>query len=270
MIVIKAGGNGELNMEGIYRGVASLVQEGEKVVWVHGGSSETDRISRELGHPPQYVTSPSGHTSRYTDRETWEIFSMVVAGRINKLVVERLQQLGVNAVGLSGLDGRLLEGKRKSVLRIRENGKLKVLRGEYSGVIENVNVRLIETLLEENYLPVVAPVAISYQSEGLNVDGDRAAAALGGALCAERVVILTNVPGLLRDPGDEASLISRIPAEDLEEHLEEHAEGRMKRKLLGAMEALRGGVPGVIIADGRVKNPVRAALHGEGTVIEYT
>lgn len=267
MIVIKAGGNGELNMEEIYHDVVRLFQQGEKVVWVHGGSNETDRISKKLGHPPQYVTSPSGHTSRHTDRETWEIFSMVVAGRINKLVVERLQQLGVNALGLSGLDGRLLEGKRKSILRIKENGKLKVLRGEFSGVIENVNDRLINTLLAGDYLPVVAPVAISYQSEGLNVDGDRAAAALGGALHAEVVVILTNVPGLLRNPNDEGSVISHIPAEEVKEYLDKYAVGRMKRKLLGALEAIQGGVPRVVIADGRVKSPVQRALNGEGTVM---
>ncbi len=124
---------------------------------------------------------------------------MVAAGRINKLLVERLQQLGVNAVGLSGLDGRLLEGKRKDSLRIVENGKRKVLRGEYSGKIEKVNGTLLKTLLEAGYVPVVAPLAISYEGEALNVDGDRVAAAIAAALKAETVIILSNVPGLLRD-----------------------------------------------------------------------
>jgi acetylglutamate/LysW-gamma-L-alpha-aminoadipate kinase len=267
MIIVKAGGNGNLDIEAVCRDVAELVQEGEQVVLVHGGSSETTRISEKLGHPPRFVTSPSGHTSRHTDRRTLEIFAMVVAGRINKLLVERLQQLGVNALGLCGLDGRLLEGRRKSALRIRENGKLKVLRGEYSGVIEQVNVDLLETLLEAGYVPVVAPVAISYESEGLNVDGDRAAAAIGTALRADRVVILSNVPGLLRDVSDESSLVSHVSLKEAKDYLDRYARGRMKRKVLGAVEALRDGVEEVIIADGRVDRPLRRALAGQGTVL---
>lgn len=267
MIVVKAGGNGALDIQAVCDDIAALAQNGKRVVLVHGGSSETTRISETLGHPPRFVTSPSGHTSRHTDRETLEIFTMVVAGRINKLIVERLQQLGVNAVGLSGLDGRLLEGKRKSALRIQENGKLKVLRGEYSGVIEKVNVDLLRTLLDAGYVPVVAPVAVSYQSEALNVDGDRAAAAIGTALQAERVVILSNVPGLLRDVNDESSLISHIPSEQAQDYLDRYARGRMKRKVLGAVEALHDGVSQVIIADGRVEGPIQRALAGYGTVI---
>jgi acetylglutamate/LysW-gamma-L-alpha-aminoadipate kinase len=267
MIVIKAGGNGDLNLGAVCGDIAELVKGGEQVVLVHGGSSETNHISERLGHPPRFVTSPSGHTSRHTDRETLEIFAMVVAGRVNKLLVERLQQLGVNALGLCGLDGRLLEGKRKSALRIVENGKLKVLRGEYSGIIEKVNVDLLRTLLDAGYVPVVAPVAISYQGEGLNVDGDRAAAAIGTALQAERVIILSNVPGLLRDIRDEGSLIRHIPSEKAGEYLDRYAQDRMKRKMLGAVEALQEGVGQVIIADGRVAQPLHRALAGQGTVV---
>ncbi len=267
MIVVKAGGNGSLDIEAVCADIVELVQQGEQVVLVHGGSHETNVISEKLGHPPRFVTSVSGHSSRYTDRETLEIFVMVVAGRINKLLVERLQQLGVNAVGLSGLDGRLLEGKRKSALRIVENGKRKVLRGEYSGKIEQVNVGLLNALLEAGYVPVVAPLAISHESEALNVDGDRAAAAIGSALEAQKVIILSNVPGLLRDFPDERTLIPHIPLAQAEEHLDRYAQGRMKRKLLGAIEALRDGVGQVVIADGRVAQPLHRALAGQGTVI---
>jgi acetylglutamate/LysW-gamma-L-alpha-aminoadipate kinase len=267
MIVVKAGGGEGLDMKVVCADVAELVAQGEQVVLVHGGSHETNVISEKLGHPPRFVTSVSGHVSRYTDRETLEIFIMVTAGRINKLLVERLQQLGVNAVGLSGLDGRLLEGKRKSMLRIVENGKRKVLRGEYSGKIERVNVALLRTLLEAGYTPVVAPLAISYESEAVNVDGDRAAAAIGSALKAQTVVILTNVPGLLRDFPDESTLIPHIPLAQAAEHLDRYAQGRMKRKLLGAIEALQDGVGQVIIADGRMAQPLHRALDGQGTVI---
>jgi acetylglutamate/LysW-gamma-L-alpha-aminoadipate kinase len=267
MIVVKAGGNGNLDMGAVCTDVAALVQQGEQVVLVHGGSHETNVMSEKLGHPPRFVTSPSGHSSRYTDRETLETFTMVVAGRINKLLVERLQGLGVNAIGLSGLDGRLLEAKHKKALRIVENGKTKVLRGECSGVIENVNAGLLQALLAGGYVPVVAPLAISHESQALNVDGDRVAAAIGTALKADKVIILSNVPGLLRDFPDESTLIRYIPLAQAVDHLDLYAQGRMKKKILGAVEALHDGVDQVIIGDGRVDQPLQKALAGHGTVI---
>jgi acetylglutamate/LysW-gamma-L-alpha-aminoadipate kinase len=268
MIVVKAGGSKGLDAEAVCADVAAQVARSQQIVLVHGGSHETNVVSEKLGHPPRFVTSVSGHVSRYTDRETLEIFTMVTAGRINKLLVEHLQQLGINAVGLSGLDGRLLEGKRKSALRIVENGKRKVLRGEYSGKIERVNAALLKTMLDAGYVPVVAPLAISYESETLNVDGDRAAAAIGSALKADTVIILSNVPGLLRDPPDESTLVRYVPLARAADFADRYAKGRMKRKLLGATEALTGGVGQVIIADGRVENPIQRALAGQGTRIE--
>jgi acetylglutamate/LysW-gamma-L-alpha-aminoadipate kinase len=192
---------------------------------------------------------------------------MVTAGRINKLLVEQLQQIKVNAIGLSGLDGRLLEGERKTALRIVENGKRKVLRDDFSGRIERVNDKLLNTLLAAGYVPVVAPLAISYEGEALNVDGDRVAAAISTALKAQTLVILSNVPGLLRDFPDESTLISYVPVERAPEILDRHAQGRMKKKVLGAIEALNEGVDKVVIADGRVARPLQRALDGHGTVI---
>lgn len=267
MIVVKAGGNVGLDMKAVCADVAELVQQGEKVVLVHGGSHETNVISEKLGHPPRFVTSVSGHVSRYTDRETLEIFTMVTAGRINKRLVEQLQQMEVNAIGLSGLDGRLLEGERKAALRIVENGKRKVLRDDFSGRIERVNGGLLNTLLAAGYVPVIAPLAISYNGEALNVDGDRVAAAISSALKAQTLVILSNVPGLLRDFPDESTLIPYIPVEQAPKILDRHAQGRMKKKVLGAIEALDEGVERVVIADGRVARPLQRALGGQGTVI---
>jgi acetylglutamate/LysW-gamma-L-alpha-aminoadipate kinase len=214
------------------------------------------------------VTSVSGYVSRYTDRETLEIFAMVTAGRINKLLVERLQKLDVNAIGLSGLDGRLVQAQRKGVLRIIENGKRKVLRGDNSGKIETVNASLLHMLGEAGYFPVVAPLAVSRKGEALNVDGDRVAAAIGSALRAETVVILTNVPGLLREFPDESTLITHISSGEAPAILDQCAQGRMKKKMLGAIEALSAGVGRVVIADGRVAHPLHRALAGQGTVIE--
>lgn len=266
LIVVKVGGAQGVRMDPFCDDVAALVAQGRPLVVVHGGSHETDVISERLGKPPQHVTSVSGHRSRYTDRETLEIFAMVVGGRVNKLLVEALQRRGVNALGLSGADGRLLEAKRKSVLKVVEEGKIKVLRDEWSGVVERVNVPLLEGLLGQGYIPVLAPLAIS--ADGLvNVDGDRAAAAVAAALGADTLVLLTNVPGLLRAFPDEGTLIPRIPRDEIEAHMD-LAQGRMKRKLLGAQEALQGGVRRVILADGRADHPILQALEGKGTVVE--
>jgi len=268
VIVVKAGGNVGLDTNAVCADVARVTGSGVELVLVHGGSHETNVISEKLGHPPRFVTSVSGHVSRYTDRDTLEIFAMVTSGRINSLLVERLQQLGVNALGLSGLDGRLLEAKRKGTLRIVENGKRKVLRGDFSGIIKHVNTPLLRMLLGAGYVPVVAPLAISMESEALNVDGDRVAAAIASAMSAETLVILSNVPGLLSEFPKEESLIRHIPRERAQEYLERYAQGRMKKKLLGSIEALSTGVGRVVISDGRVGEPLQRALNGEGTVIE--
>ncbi|MBC7224685.1 MAG: [LysW]-aminoadipate kinase [Anaerolineae bacterium] len=267
MIVVKAGGNGRVDFQAVCDDTAALVQQGEQVVLVHGGSYDVDVVSAQLGKPPHYVSSPSGVVSRFTDRETMEIFTMVVAGRVNKLLVEALQQRGVDAIGLCGLDGRLLVAKRKEVLRVVENGRQRVLRGDHSGTIQEVRVDLLQALLAAGLTPVVAPVAISPEGEMLNVDGDRAAAAIAAAMHAERLVILSNVPGLLRNPQDESTLIPHIPRNQAAVHLERYAQGKMKKKLIGTMEALQSGVAQVVIADGRVPHPLQRALAGQGTVI---
>jgi acetylglutamate/LysW-gamma-L-alpha-aminoadipate kinase len=268
MIVIKIGGTNGVNFEAVTGDVAALVNGGQKVVLVHGGSGETNAISEQLGHPPRFVTSPSGFTSRYTDRATLEIFAMVTAGKINTLLVERLQSLGVNALGLSGVDGRLLEAKRKDAIRIIDpaTGKQRILRDDYTGKIETVNGGLLRLLLDGGYTPVVAPLALSAEGEALNVDADRAAAMVAGAVHAEKLIILSNVPGLLRQFPDESTLIAHIAKDKLEPSLE-FAEGRMKKKVLGASEALGLGVAEVVFADGRVEQPVSRALAGHGTVI---
>jgi acetylglutamate/LysW-gamma-L-alpha-aminoadipate kinase len=235
-------------------------------VLLHGGSHETNLLAEQLGHPPRFVTSPSGYSSRYTDRTTLEIFMMVYAGKVNKSIVERLQRLGVNAVGLAGLDGRLLEGKRKAAIRIMEDGKQKVLRDDWTGTVERVNTGLLTTLLDAGYLPVVAPLASSFDGEAINVDGDRAAAAVAAALRAETLLLLSNVPGLLRNFPDEASLITQIARAEVEDYLPV-AQGRMKKKVLGAAEALSAGVGRVILGDARTPQPISRALAGTGTVI---
>jgi len=268
MIVIKIGGGKALNHAAIVQDIARLRQAGEQLVVVHGGAAWTNEIAVQLGHPPQFVTSVSGYTSRRTDRRTLEIFEMVYCGLMNKRFVELFQAAGTNAVGLSGLDGRLWEGKRKDRLRIvREDGRRMVLRDDYTGRVEKVNVGLLRSLLAAGYLPVLTPPAVSYTGEAINVDGDRAAAQTAIALVADTLLILSDVPGLLRAFPDENSLIRHIPAAQVDDYMA-FAAGRMKKKVMGAAEAVQAGVRRVIFADGRGEAPVQDALAGAGTVID--
>jgi hypothetical protein len=136
-----------------------LRQAGRELLLVHGGAETTNEVAEALGHPPQFVTSESGYVSRRTDRRTLEIFEMVYCGQLNKMWVEKLQMAGVNAVGLSGLDGRIFEGTRKDTLRVRIDGKRLVLRDDWTGTVERVNTHLLRTLLDAGYLPVLTPPA---------------------------------------------------------------------------------------------------------------
>lgn len=267
ILVIKLGGTEGVDFSNICTDVASLVASGQKVLLVHGGSAEANLLGESLGHPPRFITSPSGYTSRYTDRSTLAIFIQAVNGKVNTLLVEQLQMLGVNAFGLCGLDGRLLQATRKESVQSVENGKRKIIRDDYTGKIEQVNTTLLTTLLEGGFVPVVAPIACSEKGEALNVDADRAAAMVAAALKAQTLLLLTAVPGLMAKFPDPDSLIHELSRARIPAALES-AQGRMKKKVLGAEEALNGGVQRVIIADGRTEHPVTDALAGKGTIIQ--
>lgn len=264
--MVKVGGSAGIDYDAVCDDVADCWQRGERMVLVHGGSAETDRLARELGRPPKFVTSPSGYESRFTDRETLEIFEMVYCGKMNKGIVERLQRRDVPAVGLSGLDGRLFEGRHKRTVRSVEGDKIKVLRGDHTGTVERVNGDLLRLLLSHGYLPVLSPPGISYHGVAINVDGDRAAAAVAVELAAEALLLLSNVPGLLARFPDEGSLVPEIRSAEAERFIE-LAQGRMKKKVLGAAEAVAGGVGRVVLGDARTAHPVSRALAGEGTVV---
>lgn len=265
MLVIKIGGATGLDHDALCEDIRALYDSGERMVIVHGGSAETDALAERLDHPARFITTPSGHVSRYTDRQTLEIFAMATA-RLNRTLVERLQRLGVNAIGLSGIDGRLLRAQRKEAVRSVENGRVRIVRDDWTGSVTQVNASLLRTLLDAGYVPVIAPLAISERGEMLNVDGDRAAAALAGALGAEKLLLLSNVAGLMRAFPDEATLVPQLARSDLEQAAA-WAQGRMKKKLMGAEEALQAGVKITIIGDGRRAQPIRDALNGAGTRI---
>jgi acetylglutamate/LysW-gamma-L-alpha-aminoadipate kinase len=267
IIVVKLGGTEGVDFSAICADAVELLVQGQKLVFVHGGSAEANALGEALGTPPKFITSPSGYTSRYTNRETLEVFLMAVNGKVNSLLTEQLHGLGINALGLSGMDGKLMVAERKGAIQSVENGKRKIIRDDCTGKIETVNSKLLLSLLDMGYLPVIAPVAVSLKGEALNVDADRAAAMVASALKAETLVLLTAVPGLMEKFPDESTVIRQLLQSQLSGALEA-AQGRMKKKVLGADEALQGGVGKVIIADGRVEKPISAALSGTGTTIQ--
>lgn len=267
MIIVKVGGGEGVDLDAVCDDLAYLHQCGEQVVLVHGGNHLTNQVATALGHPPQFVTTSAGYTSRLTDRRTMDIFKMVYCGQINKSVVERLQQRGVNAIGFSGMDGGLWRGRRKNAIRVVENGRPRIVRDTYTGRVDEVNAGLLETLLDSGYLPVLTPPALSLEGEAINVDGDRAASATAVALQASHLLILSDIPGVLRNYPDENSLITAIKATDLPHISETVAQGRMHIKLLAAREAIEGGVCQVVVSTAKTEQPIQSALAGLGTII---
>lgn len=269
MIVIKVGGGQGVNFAAIAQDMAGLAAEEQmQFVVVHGGSAETSMLGSQLNHPPQFLQNPEGTVGRYHDQKTLEIYMMATAGKVNRLLVTELQRHGINAVGLAGTDGRLFSGKRNDkVVFIDEQGTRKELPADFTGRLEHVNADLLNLLIDHGYTPVVTPLAVTADHELVYIDADRAAANIAAAIGADTYVVLATVPGLLRDPDDPQTLIRQIPIEQFDMFVEEFARGRMKRKMAATLEALQGDVRHIVIADGRVDHPVRAALEGLGTVI---
>lgn len=262
VLVVKIGGGAGVNLEAIIADLAQLVQQTNRpLVVVHGVSDEANRLCEQRGVPVQMLTSPSGHSSRYTNAETRDVF-VEAAHNVSRRVVELFSMFGVAAQRVE----RTVNGERKKAVRAVVDGRVRVVRDDYTGSISSVNARPIRDLLADGIVPVLPPQAFSHHDGILNVDGDRAAAAVAAALGADDLVILSNVRGLYRSYPDESSFVHEVRAAQMETALEDWAEGRMKRKVLGAQEALQGGVQRVWIADGRVANPVQAALGGAGTV----
>lgn len=257
-IVVKVGGSAGIDRAAVAADVATLRREGQPVVLVHGASAETDALAATLGHPARTIVSPSGQQSRRTDRRTLEIFAMAALGVETFSYVELLRRAGAQPLGMFGV----LAAKRKDV-RAVQDGKTILLRDDHTGRVDHIHGGFLRQLMEEGWIPVLPPLALSDEGEGLNVDGDRAAAAIAGAMKAQALVILTNVPGLLRSVEDPASL---VPSATVEE-AGALAQGRMKKKAMAAGEALGCGVARVVIASGRVERPVTRALAGEGTTI---
>ena len=262
--MIKVGGSLGEDMSQACVDIRELVDQGCSVVVVHGGGAETDRLANELGRPTRYLTSTNGRRSRYTDVAALDVLTLGMLGRVKPALVVGLFRIGVRAVGLSGIDGGLVTARRTPPARVVVGDVERVVRDDLSGRISAVDPHLVRTLMDGGYVPVVSPPALDPVAGPLNVDADRFAAQLAVALAADWLIVLSNVPGLLRDPDDHASLVAELPCEELPGYLD-MAGGRMKVKLRSAGEAHLAGVPHVVLADGRRTSPVLAARAGAGT-----
>lgn len=271
LTVVKCGGSDTIDPDRVCADIAALRGTGESVLLAHGGAVDIGRLAGELGVPERTLLSPDGLASRYTDAALLDVVQLALAGRVKPRLLTALAAAGVPAVGLTGLDAGLLRARRKAARRaVDADGRVRLVRDDRSGRITSVDPAAPRALLAAGLTPVLSPPATGEDGAPLNVDADRAAAAVAAALGADRLILLTAAPGLLRDVTDPATLLARypLPADGpLDQRAVPAASAGMHRKLIAAREALRGGVPVVRIADGRPPAPLSAALAGAGTAL---
>ncbi len=260
MNVLKIGGGEGVNHAAILQNLAERVRDGEQWIVVHGVSAEANRLAEERGVSVQTITSPGGHVSRYTNAEMIDVYSDAVQV-VNHNLVNHLVDLGVDSYGFG--QPHIVRAERKSAIRAIRDGRQMVIRDDYSGRITQVDRNALLDVLEAGHVPVVAPIALGEEGESLNVDGDLVAAEIARAVGADTLIILSNVPGLLRDVNDPASVVSQFGLNDVEQ-FESYAQGRMKKKLIAAETAQVGRT---ILAGSHIENPLDAALAGGGTHI---
>ena len=262
MIIVKIGGGKTINIDGI---VSDLAGIDAPVLIVLGGNAVRDALADKLGTPKQVLTSVSGYASVFSDETAIDVIMMSYAGIRSKRVVELCQRNGINAVGLTGIDARTVEGERNRGIRVREGGKTLIKR-DFSGKPRKVNAPLLTLLLEQGYTPVLTIPIIDEKGFAINSENDDIVNVLQDALHAERIVQLIEAPGFLDDKDDESSLVADLPKADLERR-EEQVQGRMKRKMLALKKLFESGATQVIISDGRTEHPLKDALAGAGTRI---
>ena len=258
IIVVKYGGNAMINeqlKQQVTEDLVLLHLIGVKVVLVHGGGPEINDLMNRLGKKAEFVNG-----LRVTDKETVDIVQMVLAGKVNKTLVNLLEMKGGRAMGLSGMDGRLIEATCK-------DEKL-----GYVGAITHVNIQPVLDLLEKGYIPVISTLGCDAQGNTYNINGDTAAAFIAGALRAERLIMMTDIAGLLRDKDDPSTLISEITVPEARQLYEEGViSGGMIPKVDCCIEAIRKGVHKVVIMDGRVPHAILMETltdEGAGTLVK--
>ena len=256
-VVIKYGGNAMINenlKQQVMEDIVLLWLIGVKVVLVHGGGPEISEMMDKLGKKPEFVNG-----LRVTDKETIDIVQMVLAGKVNKTLVNLLEKQGGKAIGLSGMDGRLIEAKIKDE------------RLGYVGEITKINISPVVDLLESNYIPVISTVGCDRDGNAYNINGDTAAAFIAGALGAERLIMMTDIAGVLRNKDDITTLIPEITVSQAKKLYDEGViSGGMIPKVDCCIEAIKEGVKNVVIMDGRVPHSILMELltnEGAGTWI---
>ena len=256
IVVVKYGGNAMISedlKEQVMQDIVLLWLIGVKVVLVHGGGPEISSLMDKLGKKPVFVDG-----LRVTDKETVDVVQMVLAGKINKTLVSKLEAKGGKAMGISGIDGKLIVAKQKSEAL------------GYVGEIEKINIKPIHDLLEKGYIPVVSTVATSESGETFNINGDTAAAYLAGALSAKRLILMTDIAGVLKDKFDPSTLIPELNLAEAEKLKEDGViAGGMIPKLECCTLAIKSGVKRAIIMDGRIPHSILMELltdEGAGTL----
>lgn len=256
-VVIKYGGNAMLNeelKEQVMTDVVLLWLIGVKVVLVHGGGPEISDMMTRLGKKPEFING-----LRVTDKETVDIVQMVLAGKVNKTLVTLLEAKGGRAIGISGMDGRLIEATFKDASL------------GYVGKITKIHIDVVTDMLEKGYIPVISTVACDKQGNTYNVNGDTAAAYIAGALAAKRLILMTDISGVLRDTSDPSSLISEITVSEAKELQKQGIiSGGMIPKIDCCTEAIEKGVKNVVIMDGRIPHSILMELltdEGAGTMV---
>ena len=257
VVVVKYGGNAMINeqlKQQVMEDIVLLWLIGVKIVLVHGGGPEISELMKKLGKEAQFVDGLS-----VTDKETVDIVQMVLAGKVNKTLVNMLEMKGGRAVGLSGMDGRLIEAEIK-------DEKL-----GYVGEITKIHIKPVTDLLEKDYIPVISTLGCDKQGNTYNINGDTAAANIAGALGAEKLIMMTDIDGILRDKDDPSTLIPEITINEANKLYEDGiVTGGMIPKVECCIDAIHKGVKNVVILDGRVPHSILMELltdEGAGTMV---
>jgi len=263
MIIIKIGGGKEINLKGIVKDLSDL---DVPFIIVHGANYFRDKLVKDLGQEKKILESASGYSSVFSDEDAINSIMMAYSGLRNKRIVELMQQNGINAVGLSGIDGGLIKGKRNRGIRIKENGKLKIVR-DFSGKPKKINFGLLKLLLDNKYTPVLSIPILDENGYAINSENDDIIRVLKNTLGVEKIINLIEAPGFLDDKNNPNSLVKEMSQTELEQR-ENQVGGRMKRKMLALRKLFEQGSCTVYISDGRVDNPVVDALNGKGTILK--
>ncbi len=263
MMIVKIGGGASINLEEI---VKDLAQYKQPFLVVHGANALRDSLAKKLCTTITTLESASGISSVQSDEELIDLMCMSYAGLRNKRLVELFQRHGVNAIGLSGIDGQLIRGERNAGIRVRQNGKTIMVR-DFSGKPRSVNQQLLQMLLDNGYVPVITVPILDADGYAINSENDDIVALLQVACKADTVVQFIEAPGFLNNAEDSGSVIAKLTRSELAAR-ESTAQGRFRRKLMAISRLLTTSESKVVIADGRVTNPLQRALEGQGTVIQ--